>query len=419
MGITMCPTAFVVEAKPPEVYSMKICTVALLLVVLCPVLPSTARAQERWLGSWATASSAVMPDTVAQPAETLRQIVRLSAGGSSLRVTFTNELGTDPLVITGAQIALRSQGSTIQPGSSRVLLFGGQAGVSIPPGAVMVSDPVTLKAAPLAELAITMALPAQITHTFTAHALELQTNYMARGDALAAVSLDTGVPFTRWRFLKNVEVASTHGSAIVTLGDSITDGYRSTPDTNRRWTDVLAARLNADSRLHGTAVLNEGISGNRVLHDGAGPSALARLDRDVLSQDGVHTLIVLEGINDIGKTAEPPSPEDRITAAQLIVGYEQIIERAHAHGIRVIGATLTPFMGAGYSSPAGEAMRQTVNEWIRSSGRFDDVIDFDQTARNPAHPDVLAPRIDSGDRLHPGDAGYKIMGNSIDLKLFR
>ncbi len=204
----------------------------------------------------------------------------------------------------------------------------------------------------------------------------------------------------------------------MTVGDSITDGFRSTSDQNRRWPDVLAQRLQGDKHLSGLGVLNEGISGNRILHDKAGPSALARFDRDVLSQSNVRYLIILEGINDIGRTAQPNEPGDPITTQQLLGSYDQLIERAHAHGIKVYGATLTPFLGAGYASPAAEAMRQAANTWIRTSGHFDGVVDFDKATRSPTQPSVLSPEADCGDHLHPSDAGYRLMGDSVDLKLF-
>lgn len=378
-----------------------------------------AAAQINWVGVWGAAPSAMNPEGGLLPKQTtFRQIVHVSRGGNALRVTLTNELGTDPLTITGAHLGLRAQGAAIVPGSDQPLLFGGQPSIVIPPGAVAVSDPVNLKLPALSDLTITFVLPAQPMHTITFHPLALETSYRAPGDQLASTSLDSATPVPQWVFLKNVEVSGP-GGAIVTFGDSITDGMRSTLDTNRRWPDVLAQRLQADKKLNNLGVINEGISGNRVLHDNAGPNALARFDRDVLSQSGVRYLVLLEGINDIGRTDQPQRPDDPITAQQLIVAYGQIIERAHAHGIKVLGATLTPFVGAGYASPAGETMRQTVNTWIRTSGQFDGVLDFDQVTRDPANPAVMSPTADSGDHLHPGDAGYKQMGESINLKLFK
>ncbi len=350
----------------------------------------------------------------------MRQIVHVSRGGEQVRVTFTNELGTDSLIIAGAHLALRTQGSSVAPGSDRALSFGGEPSVTIPPGAVAVSDAVVEKVAPMSDLAISLLLPSQPLHTVTAHYLGLQTNFEGPGDQLAGAEISTAKPFGEWRFLKNVEVSGgVPSGTVVTLGDSITDGYKSTADTNRRWPDLLAQRLQADRKLAGLGVLNEGISGNRVLHDKAGPNALARFDRDVLSQSRVRYLVVMEGINDIGRTDKPIDLGDPITAQQLILGYEQIIARAHAHGIQVYGATLTPFLGADYATPAGETMRQTANAWIREKGHFDGVLDFDKVTRDPAQPGVFSSAADSGDHLHPGDAGYAAMANSIDLSMFK
>ena len=373
-----------------------------------------------WVGTWAAAPVALKnaSGTLAD-ATTLREIVHTSRGGSRARVTLTNELGTDSLTISAAHLALRGEGSGILPGSDHPLTFSGQSSVTIPPGAVAVSDPISVKLPATGDAVVSLSLPAQQLHTITAHALALETNYATPGDESGAVNLPAATPLKQWRFLKSIEVSSEAGDgSIVTLGDSITDGTHSTPDTDRRWPDVLARRLQTSEAYRGLGVLNEGIGGNRILHDGAGPNALARFDRDVLSQAGVRYLIILEGINDIGRTTAPHTPEDAVTAGQVIGGLTQLIERAHTHGIKVYGATLTPFVGAGYSSPAAEVMRQAVNTWIRTSGRFDAVIDFDKVIRDSAVPDHFAAAFDSGDHLHPNDAGYKAMGESIDLTLF-
>ncbi len=222
-----------------------------------------------------------------------------------------------------------------------------------------------------------------------------------------------------WYFLDGVDVPAVDGArAVVTLGDSITDGAHSTRNANLRWPDVLAARLKQEHGLEQVAVLNEGIGGNRVLNDGYGPSALARLDRDVLAQDGIRYVIVLESINDIGRYARAQGPEDDVTATQLEAGLKQIADTAHEHGIKAYGATLTPYGGAGYFSDKGEQVRETVNDWIRTSATFDGVIDFDRITRDPANPTRFNTEYDSGDHLHPSDAGYKAMGAGIDLKLF-
>ena len=389
-------------------------------LVLPLALPQAARAQQSWTGTWGAASSAVVNESGSLPEPiTYREVVHVSRGGRAVRVTFTNELGTDPLRIAGAQIGLRAVGGDVVPGSDKPLLFGGQTSIEIPPGAVAVSDAAEMKLAPLTDVAVTLLLPQQPLHIVTAHPLALTTNYAARGDALTSPTLTQPTPIMQWRFLKNIEVSGgSSGAAIVAFGDSITDGHASTPDANRRWPDELAKRLQADKRLNGLGVLNEGISGNRLLHDVSGPNALARFDRDVLSQSRVRYLVLLEGINDIGRTAQPRKPGEEVTAQQIIWGYEQIIERAHAHGIKVYGATLTPFLGAAYATPAGETMRQTVNAWTRTPGHFDGVVDFDQITRDPAHPGTFLSTYECGDHLHPSDAGYKAMGDSIDLQLF-
>jgi lysophospholipase L1-like esterase len=236
---------------------------------------------------------------------------------------------------------------------------------------------------------------------------------------LSAEKLTATKKIYSWNFLKGVDVqAEREAGSIVAFGDSITDGAKSTRDTNTRWPDVLAARLAANKATAHLGVLNQGIGGNRILHDNTGPSALARFDRDVIAQAGVKYVIILEAINDIGHAADPKKPYDIVSADDLIAGFSQMARRAHTHGIKVIGATLTPYIGAGYQSPAGEAMRQAVNQWIRTTKELDGVVDFDKATADPAHPGVFLPADDSGDHLHPNDAGYKAMGEAIDLKLF-
>jgi lysophospholipase L1-like esterase len=254
----------------------------------------------------------------------------------------------------------------------------------------------------------------------TEHTFADAANFDAPGDQLQAATLSSPHDNSNWRFLKSVDVlASAKDGAIVAFGDSITDGAHSTKNANARWPDVLAQRLHANHGTDGLAVLNTGIGGNRVLHDGTGPSALARFGRDVVQQAGVKYVIVLESINDIGHAADPLKPYDIVSADDLIAGLSQLATRAHTHGIKIIGATLTPYVGAKYQSPKGEQMRQAVNEWIRTTHELDGVIDFDKMTTDPAHPGMFLPSDDSGDHLHPGDAGYKVMGDGIDLKLFK
>lgn len=378
-------------------------------------LPAFAATPAHWVGTWATAPIAEPNSHQAFAQDTtLRQTVHVSLGGSHVRVVFTNELGTDPLTLGGANVSLAA--TTNAPATA--LTFSGHAAIVIPPGAVAVSDPIDLNLPALSDLTISLFLPAQTLTTLTLHPFADATGYDAAGNQLTATTLTSAHKNFYFQFLKDVEVDAPTGASIVTLGDSITDGAQSTLDANARWPDVLAQRLQANPSTHTLAVLNEGIGGNRILNNGSGPNALARFDRDVLAQAGVKYLILLEGINDIGLSENLTIPHDPVTAASLITGFSQLTRRAHTHGIKVFGATITPYIGAGYASPTGEAMRQAVNQWIRTSTELDGVIDFDKSTSDPASPSTLTPADDSGDHLHPGDAGYKAMGNSIDLKLF-
>jgi lysophospholipase L1-like esterase len=376
----------------------------------------------QWMGTWATSPMLAVGGFSVHPfaAVTLREIVHVSAGGQQVRVRFTNEFGEDGLTISDAHVALSAGGPAIKDGTDHTLTFGGAGSVRIPPGAVMDSDPVALAVPSLSDLAVSFYLPSQVMRAETFHPFADQDNFAAEGDVAGAPTLAPLGTLESWYFLDGIDVNGVEGSrAIVTLGDSITDGAYSTRNGNARWPDVLAARLQKEPGLEHVGVLNEGIGGNRVLNDGAGPNALARLDRDVLAQDGVRYLIVLESINDIGRLARLTAPEDTVTAPMLEQGLKQIADAAHEHGIKVFGATLTPYDGANYHSEAGELARKEVNTWIRTSGVFDAVIDFDQMTRDPQNPDRFNPAYDHGDHLHPSDAGYKAMGDGIDLKLFQ
>ncbi len=393
------------------------------VLLLAASTPGSGQAAKRaqWVGTWATSPMLAQGSFSMLPfsGDTLREIVHVSNGGQELRVRFTNEFGLDQLIIGDAHVAVSAGGGAIQAGTDHALTFGGAESVSIPPGAVAYSDPVELAVQPLSDVAVSFYLPAQVMRAETYHSFADQDNYFASGDQVAANTLAQATTVESWYFLDGIDVPAVDGArAIVTLGDSITDGAHSTRNGNDRWPDVLAARLKQDHNLENVAVLNEGIGGNRVLNDGAGPSALARLDRDVLAQDGVKYVIVLESINDIGRLARFTAPEDNVTAEQLEQGLKEIADAAHEHGMKVYGATLTPYGGAGYSSDKGEQVREAVNNWIRTSGTFDGVADFDQITRDPANPNRFNPAYDSGDHLHPNDAGYKAMADGIDLKLF-
>lgn len=383
----------------------------------------TAQSTEKveWVGTWAASPMLALGGFTVHPfaATTLREIVHVSNGGDQIRIRFTNELGSDPLTISDAHAALSAGGAAIKDGTDHAVTFGGATSVRIAPGAAVFSDPVPLAVPALSDVAISFYLPNQIMRAETYHAFADQDNFLADGDVAGASSLPQPTTTTSWYFVDGVDVPAENGSrSIVTLGDSITDGAHSTLNANLRWPNVLANRLKQEHGMENVSVLDEGIGGNRVLNETAGPSALSRLDRDVLAQNGVKYVIVLESINDIGRLAHLTAPEDDINAQQLEFALKQIADAAHEHGIKAIGATLTPYGGANYYSEKGEQVREAVNDWIRTSGTFDGVIDFDQITRDPQKPTWFNPAYDSGDHLHPGDEGYKAMGAGIDLKLF-
>jgi lysophospholipase L1-like esterase len=373
-----------------------------------------------WTGSWATAPvAAPAPISDANSdGTTYRDIVHLSLGGNAIRLRISNEFGTTPLTVASIHVAFSAGGATTQTGTDHPVTFGGTESVTIPTGALIVSDPVPMPVKPFADLAVSLFVPTQ-PGTLTYHVLGLSTNYIAAGNAAASQDLDGATKISSWYLLKGVEVdAGSNAASVVALGASITDGYHSTPDKNVRWPDVLATRLQSNKATSNLGLLNEGIGGARLLHDITGPSALSRLDRDVLAQPGAKYLIIAIGTNDIGRTFFPVRPNEGVTTEQLIWGYQQIISRSHARGIKVFASTLNPFGGAAYYNAAGEKMRQAVNAFLRTDKSFDGVIDFDQVTRDPAHPEALLPAYDSGDHLHPNDAGYKAMAEAIDLKLF-
>jgi lysophospholipase L1-like esterase len=404
-------------------------SVVLLLCAQHLSMPSAyaAAKHDAWVGTWVAAPIAEPNEHNAFAEETtLRQYVHVSLGGSSIRIVLTNEFGDSDLKIDGASIALPAtatgdgyvQDGSLKLGSAKPVLFGGQSGITIAPGALAVSDPIALPLLSLSDIAVTLFIPGQHIGTISLHEAAHQTNLSAAGNQLTAENLDKPTVNHSWYFLKGVQVETATRGAVVCFGDSTTDGSASRTDANHRWPDILAARLHTEKKTADLAVMNEGIGGNRVLHDKAGPSALARFDRDVLAQPNVRYVIVLEGINDIGHIAHPKLPGDLITADDLIEGYKQLIERAHAHGIKIYGATLTPYGGAGYASVQGQEVRDKVNAFIRTGGAFDGAIDFDKATQDPANPQQFLSIYDSGDHLHPSDAGYKAMGDAIDLTLF-
>jgi len=407
--------------------------VRITIVAAALAAATSVQAQTHWVGTWGTA---LVMRPVAAPAaaaaqappppnfnnQTLRQIVRISIGGPQVRAVFSNAFGTAPLTIGGAAMAIRDKGAAIEAGSSRRLTFSGRATATIAPGAVLLSDPVTLTVPDLADLAVDLYLPddtaasmSPVSHHTGNGAL--QTSYVsASGDHTGAADLPGASTTLNYYFLSRVDVlASEQVGAVVAFGDSITDGSRSTPDTNNRWPNHLAKHLlSAGVRM---GVVNEGIGGNRLLGDGNSQSALARFDRDVLSQAGATYVIILEGINDLG------SRTGRADVNDLIAGHRQLIARAHARGLKAYGVTITPFEGTtiapDYWSPEGEAARQAFNRWLRTSGEYDGVIDFESVLRDPAEPTKVAPKFSAPDHLHPNDAGYEALGNAVDVGLFR
>lgn len=348
-------------------------------------------------------------------------IVHTSIGGHRVRVQLSNAFGTSALPIGAAHVALHDKDSSIVAGSDHALTFSGRASAVIPPGAEMLSDPLDFDVPALGDLVISLYVPVEAA-TPTIHLTGLHTTYISQpGDFSGAASIADPTTRELWYWIAAVDVfAPAKSAAIVAFGDSITDGATSTPNTNSSWPSQLAVRLAANKSTAGVAIINEGISGNRLLGDGAGVNALARFDRDVLSQPGVNWLIVLEGINDIGLGNLPGTPPAEVpTADDLIAAQKQIIERAHMHGIKVIGATLTPYVGASYATDRGEVMREAVNEWIRTGKAYDAVIDFDAAVQDPANPKQIRPSFNIRDHLHPNDAGYKAMAAAVDLALFK
>jgi len=401
-------------------------SMATLVLAILAVLPQS---RQTWTATWATAPAGVSGAPEQFSNVTLRLIVHTSVGGDQVRVRISNTFGAEPLVIGAAHVAERKADAAVVADTDRTLMFGGRPSFTVPPGALALSDPVTLHVRPLSDLTVSLFLPAA-TVEVTTHVTALQTNYVSKaGDFTGAASFDVARTITRWPFLTGVDVSSAAaGAAVVAFGDSITDGANSTADANHRWPDYLAARLQQRADLRRLGVLDEGIIGNRILHPTEaqfgnlfGPAGLARFDRDVLAQPGVQFLIVLLGINDIGHPGSAAAESDAVSAENIAAGYRQMIERARQQGIKVFGATLLPFEGttlANFYSPEKEVKRQAVNAWIRTSGSFDAVIDLDKAVRDPAHPARMLPAYDGGDHLHPSDAGMQAMADAIPLELF-
>lgn len=401
--------------------------VAMLLLAAASAVAAQSTAAKSapapWVGTWATSPFDGDPwhEIPTLVDSTLREIVHTSIPGKAVRVRFTNEFGIEPLRIDAATIALSTGVSGVDTASLHDLTFGGSASIVIPPGAEVLTDPVAMAAPAFTNLAISLYLPLQQISDVSVHSSAQQDNFIATGNHVREASLAAAAVTPSWYFLKGVDVEPTnpHAAAVVAFGDSITDGALATENANHRWPDYLAVRLASNPATANLAVLDEGIGGNCVLIHCVAQNALARFDRDVLSQAGVKYVIVLESINDIGRLHEPNLLEYKLTAEDLEQGLAQLVVRAHEHGIKVIGATLTPYKGAGYFTEKGEQIREAVNRWILTSGVFDGTVDFDKATQDPANHLMFAPQFDGGDHLHPRDAGYQAMAGAIDLGMFR
>jgi len=399
------------------------------IFVLFLAAAGNCRAQSNWVCSWAASQQLPEPQNSLGVDElrdaTLRQSVHLSIGGTQLRVHFSNRFGITPLHIASVHLARAASLAlgTIDVHTDKALAFSGRPDVTIPAGAEYLSDPISFTAPALSDLTTTIYFDVPPSEQ-TGHPGSRATSFLSRGNVVSVAELPAPKKVEHWYFLAGVDVAAPpRAAAVVALGDSITDGHGSTTNGNDRWPDLLAKRLQADRTARSVAVLNEGIGGNRLLLNGLGPNALARLDHDVLAPAGVRYLIVLEGINDLGmlmRESEVSKAEQEALVQSMISAYEQIVARAHAHGIKTVGATLLPFVGSEFYHPGpdAEAHRQTINQWIRAPGHFDAVIDFDKVTRDPVHPERLLAAFDSGDHLHPSPAGYAAMAEAIPLALF-
>ncbi|UGQ47117.1 SGNH/GDSL hydrolase family protein [Massilia endophytica] len=402
---------------------------AWLLAAMLASLP-VAAAEPTWTTSWYAAPQPSWGPAFALPtnvppvlaAQTVRETLRTSAGGGSLRVMLSNRYGKAPLVIGEARVARTREAQAATQGAGAGLRFGGQPGVTIPPGGSALSDPVDFRTEALERLSVSLWLPGRAALD-SFHWGAQQTAWLAQGNQSAAELMSAAQPMHGRSFVSALHVSGPAGATLVAFGDSITDGNGSTPDANRRWPDYLAERL----APHGIAVANAGISGARLLADGMGVKAAERFRHDVLEQPGVKAVVILMGINDIGWPRSAFAPQDApMTAERMIGAYRQLIAMAHEHNVKVIGATLLPYEGSlhgtpfsGHYTPEKDAVRREVNEWIRSSGAFDAVADLDAVTRDPSHPSRLLARYDSGDHLHPGDEGYRAIAESFSLEQLR
>jgi lysophospholipase L1-like esterase len=392
----------------------------LLIFVFLSCGESELSSNKMWVGTWSTSPQLVEPyNNPPAPGlsqNTLRQIVRVSLGGDSLRVKFSNEFSENQVTMNAVRIALSEGGSVIDTTTDKELKFNGESEVAIEPGTAVTSDPFHFEVEPRTDLAITIYF-GETSPDVTGHPGSRTTSYILTGNEVSAEDFSGGVTTDHWYIINGIDVmAPESAAAVVTLGNSITDGRGSGTNKQNRWPDELARRLQENPETRLVAVLNQGIGGNCVLRQCLGPSALSRFDRDVIGATGVRWLIIFEGINDIGQTQGIDEAEQ--VANDLIAAYEQMIDSAHVEGVLAYGATLLPFGGSFYDSPEHEAARTKVNEWIRNSGRFDAVIDLDEALRDPENPKQLLSEADTGDHLHPNETGHRMIAEAVDLKLF-
>ncbi|MFZ2996483.1 SGNH/GDSL hydrolase family protein [Sphingobium sp.] len=391
---------------------------AFLIPLLLVAAPGSAQAQH-WSRSWMAAPLVWHEPVEKRPVltdRTIRQVVRISNGGDRLRLQLSNQMSEEALLIGAVHVALAGEDGRILPGTDRVVSFNRAQGATIPPRAPLISDPIDMAVKPLTRLTVSIHLPTG-TASPTVHAYAAATNWIAPGDQTGADAMTGATTIGPRLILSAVEVETRKAATtIVTLGDSITDGVRATDDSNRRWPDLLAERLQKAGRRD-VGIANAGISANRLLSEAEGYNALARFDSDVLAVPGVTHVVILEGVNDIGSAAR--DGRAMLSPDALIGAYRQMIARAHGRGIKVILATILPYKGAGYWSEQGEATRLAVNQWIRDSGEADGVVDFAKAIADPADPARMAKAYDVGDALHPNDTGFATMAAAFDLRLFR
>ena len=377
-------------------------------------------ATKAWVGTWSTAPQLVEPHNLPPDPglsnNTLRQIVRISIGGDSLRVRFSNEFSSGVTTMKSVQVAVSKGSSSIDTTTIKELKFNGKSEVTMNPGVAITSDPISFNLKPRMDLAITIHF-GQTSPDVTGHPGSRTTSFLGSGNKTLEMYFKNGVPTDHWYAINGIDVKTLKSSsAVVIIGNSITDGRGSGTNKQNRWPDILAERLLKNQKTKHISVLNMGIGGNCVLKGGLGPTALDRFERDILKQHGIQWLIILEGVNDIGGTHE--SAEAIQVAKDLIVAYGKMIDEAHSKGIKVYGGTITPIKNSFYYTDFRETARNTVNKWIRNSGRFDAIIDFDKALRSPKDTLSILPELHSGDFLHPNEAGYKTMGEAINLKLF-